>query len=31
MAKDKEAAAVEEDMLTTLEVCYEFYLRGFTV
>ena len=22
--------AVEEDMLTTLEVCYEFYLRGFT-
>ena len=29
-AKDKEAAAVEEDMLVTLEVCYEFYLRGFT-
>lgn len=24
------AAAVEEDMLVTLEVCYEFYLRGFT-
>ena len=22
--------AVEEDMLVTLEVCYEFYLRGFT-
>ena len=21
---------VEQDMLTTLEVCYEFYLRGFT-
>lgn len=29
-AKDKEATAVEEDMLVTLEVCYEFYLRGFT-
>lgn len=29
VAKDKEATAVEEDMLTTLEVCYEFYLRGF--
>ncbi|NLF35319.1 MAG: PolC-type DNA polymerase III, partial [Clostridiales bacterium] len=29
-AKDKEATAVEMDMLTTLEVCYEFYLRGFT-
>ena len=29
-AKDKDAAAVEEDMLVTLEVCYEFYLRGFT-
>ena len=28
-AKDKEATAVEQDMLTTLEVCYEFYLRGF--
>ncbi len=27
-AKDK-PAAVEEDMLVTLEVCYEFYLRGF--
>ena len=26
----EEAAAVEEDMLVTLEVCYEFYLRGFT-
>ena len=30
IAKDKEASAVEQDMLTTLEVCYEFYLRGFT-
>ena len=29
-ARDKEAAAVEQDMLVTLEVCYEFYLRGFT-
>ena len=29
-AKDKDAAAVEEDMMVTLEVCYEFYLRGFT-
>ena len=31
-AKDKadRASAVEEDMLVTLEVCYEFYLRGFT-
>ena len=28
--KEKEASAVEQDMLTTLEVCYEFYLRGFT-
>ena len=28
-AKEKDAAAVEEDMLVTLEVCYEFYLRGF--
>lgn len=25
-----EASNVEKDMLTTLEVCYEFYLRGFT-
>ncbi len=30
IAKDKDASAVEKDMLTTLEVCYEFYLRGFT-
>ena len=30
VAKDKEATAVEQDMLTTLEVCYEFYLRGFS-
>ena len=29
IAKDKDASAVEQDMLTTLEVCYEFYLRGF--
>jgi DNA polymerase-3 subunit alpha (Gram-positive type) len=31
-AKDKKdrPSAVEEDMLVTLEVCYEFYLRGFT-
>ena len=30
-AKDKadRPSAVEEDMLVTLEVCYEFYLRGF--
>ncbi len=25
----KETTAVEEDLMTTLEVCYEFYLRGF--
>ena len=29
-AKDKDASAVEQDMLTTLEVVYEFYLRGFS-
>ena len=29
VAKNKDATAVEQDMLTTLEVCYEFYLRGF--
>ncbi len=29
MDKDKDASAVEQDMLVTLEVCYEFYLRGF--
>ncbi len=31
-AKEKKdrPSAVEEDMLTTLEVCYEFYLRGFS-
>ena len=28
-AKEKDATAVEEDMLVTMEVCYEFYLRGF--
>ncbi|MEG1917235.1 MAG: PolC-type DNA polymerase III [Oscillospiraceae bacterium] len=26
---NKDATAVEQDMLVTLEVCYEFYLRGF--
>ncbi len=26
---NKDATAVEQDLLTTLEVCYEFYLRGF--
>ncbi len=30
LAKDKEASAVEMDMLVTMEVCYEFYLRGFS-
>ncbi len=30
LAKEKEATAVEQDMLVTLEVCYEFYLRGFS-
>ncbi|MDR1589794.1 MAG: PolC-type DNA polymerase III [Oscillospiraceae bacterium] len=25
----KKATAKDEDMLTTLEVCYEFYMRGF--
>jgi DNA polymerase-3 subunit alpha (Gram-positive type) len=30
LAKEKDASAVEEDMLVTMEVCYEFYLRGFT-
>ncbi|NBI66809.1 PolC-type DNA polymerase III [Pseudoflavonifractor sp. 60] len=29
VAKDKDASQVEKDMLTTLEVCYEFYLRGY--
>ena len=29
-AKEKDATAVEEDMLVTMEVCYEFYLRGYT-
>ena len=29
-AKDKDASAVEQDMLTTLEVVYEFYIRGYT-
>ena len=26
---NKDATAVEQDMATTLEVCYEFYRRGF--
>ena len=26
---NKDAAAVEKDLAVTLEVCYEFYLRGF--
>jgi len=26
---NKDATAVEQQLLTTLEVCYEFYLRGF--
>ncbi len=26
---NKDATAVEQAMMTTLEVCYEFYLRGF--
>ena len=26
---NKDATNVEQDLLTTLEVCYEFYLRGF--
>lgn len=30
LAKEKDASAVEEDMLVTMEVCYEFYRRGFT-
>ena len=26
---DEDASAKDEDLLTTLEVCYEYYLRGF--
>ena len=26
---NKDATAVEQDLMVTLEVCYEFYLRGF--
>ena len=26
---NKDATAVEQDLAVTLEVCYEFYLRGF--
>ena len=29
LSPEEEAAAVEEDMMVTLEVCYGFYLRGF--
>ncbi len=29
LAKEKDATAVEEESLVTMEVCYEFYLRGF--
>jgi DNA polymerase-3 subunit alpha (Gram-positive type) len=28
--KEKENSAVEGDMFVTMEVCYEFYLRGFS-
>lgn len=28
--QSREISAVEQDMLVTLEVCYEFYKRGFT-
>ena len=27
--QNRDATAVEQNLLTTLEVCYEFYLRGF--
>ncbi len=30
LAKDKDATSVEKDMLVTMEVCYEFYKRGFS-
>ncbi len=29
ISSNDEATAKEQDLLTTLEVCYEFYLRGF--
>jgi DNA polymerase-3 subunit alpha (Gram-positive type) len=29
LENNKDISAVEQDLLTTLEVCYEFYLRGF--
>jgi len=29
ITKNPEPAAIEKDMLITLEVCYEMYLRGF--
>ena len=27
--RNKDATAAEQDLMTTLEVCYEFYRRGF--
>lgn len=30
LEQKKDISSVEEDMVVTLEVCYEFYLRGFT-
>ncbi|MBQ1352240.1 MAG: PolC-type DNA polymerase III [Oscillospiraceae bacterium] len=30
LEQKKDLSSVEEDMIVTLEVCYEFYLRGFT-
>lgn len=30
LERRKDLTAVEEEMMVTLEVCYEFYLRGFT-
>ena len=28
--EDEDATAKDDDLFTTLEVCYEFYLRGFS-
>ena len=28
--EDEDSSAKDDDLFTTLEVCYEFYLRGFT-
>ena len=30
ISNNPDATGKEEDLLTTLEVCYEFYLRGFS-